>query len=189
MTDRIVKFYPALLTALFAFAATAFLAYASLFIVASPSVDVKFAGRVPLNGAVALGEIYKELTAWRCGNSDGPLYLICRFRWVYEIPRQLVEDHVQVDRLMYLAFAPFIATLVAFSRPMFGRHRSKRSSLKLADAFCSMNMPGGLFNGLSGIWVERARMAFGCCPTYSLAALKKPAMYFWWARRVRGKPD
>jgi Type IV secretion-system coupling protein DNA-binding domain len=114
MTDRIVKFYPALLTALIAFAATAFLAYASLFIIASPSVDVKFAGRVPLNGAVALGEIYKELTAWRCGNSDGPLYLICRFRWVYEIPRQLVEDHVQVDRLMYLAFAPFIATLVAF---------------------------------------------------------------------------
>ena len=114
MTDRIVKFRPALLTALIAFAATALLAYASLFIVASPSVDVKFAGRVPLNGAVALGEIYKELTAWRCGNSDGPFYLICRFRWLYEIPRQLVEDHVQVDRLMYLAFAPFIAALVAF---------------------------------------------------------------------------
>ena len=114
MTDRIVKFRPALLIALIAFAAIALLAFASLFIIASPSLDIKFAGRVPLNGAVAQGEIYKELTAWRCSNSDGPFYLICRLRWLYEIPRQLVEDRIQVDRLMYLAFTPFIAALVAF---------------------------------------------------------------------------
>lgn len=114
MTDRIVKFRPALLTALIAFAATALLAYASLFIVAPPSVEVKFAGRVPLNGSVALGEIYKELTAWRCSFSDGPFYLICRWRWLFEIPRQLVEDRIQVDRLINLASAPFIAALVAF---------------------------------------------------------------------------
>jgi Type IV secretion-system coupling protein DNA-binding domain len=114
MTDRIVKFRPALLTALIAFAATALLAYASLFIVAPPGVEVKFAGRVPLNGSVALGEIYKELTAWRCSLSDGPFYLICRWRWLFEIPQQLVEDRVQVDRLINLASAPFIAAVVAF---------------------------------------------------------------------------
>src|ERR1700686_2408611 len=114
MTDRIVKFRPALLTALIAFAATALLAYASLFIVAPPSVEVKFAGRVPLNGSVALGEIYKELTAWRCPLSDGPFALICRWRWLFEIPRQLGADRIQGHPLINLVSAPFIAPLVAF---------------------------------------------------------------------------
>src|ERR1700676_2198590 len=103
MTDRIIKFRPALLSALFSFTVTALLAYVSLFIVAPPMVDVLFAGQVPLNSSVAIGEIWKELTAWRCGNSDGPFYLICRFRWVFEIPRQLIENNVQLDRLIRLS--------------------------------------------------------------------------------------
>lgn len=114
MTDRIVKFRPATLTAFYAFAATAVLAYASLFVVASPNVEIKFAGVVPLNGHVALGEIFKELTAWRCSSSDGPLYIICRFRWLFEIPRQLVEERVQLNRLIDLATTPFVAATVAF---------------------------------------------------------------------------
>jgi hypothetical protein len=114
MTDRIVKFRPAILTALCAFATTAVLAYASLFVVAPPNVEILFAGVVPLNGHVALGEIFKELTAWRCSSSDGPLYIICRFRWLFEIPRQLIEEHVQLDRLIDLATTPFVAATVAF---------------------------------------------------------------------------
>jgi hypothetical protein len=114
MTDRIIKFRPALLTALFSFKVIAILAYASLFIVAPPMIDVLFAGHVSLNSSIATGEIWKELTAWRCGSSDGPFYLICRFRWLIEIPRQLVEDHVQFGRLIKLATTPFVAAGIAF---------------------------------------------------------------------------
>jgi hypothetical protein len=114
MTDHIIKFRPAILTAISAFAVTALLAYASLFIVSPPMVDILFAGRVPLNSFVALGEIFKELTAWRCGSSDGPLFLICRFRWVFAIPRQLVEDQVQLERLIRLSTTPFVAAATAF---------------------------------------------------------------------------
>jgi hypothetical protein len=114
MTDRIIKVRPALLTALFSFTVTALLAYVSLFIVAPPMVDVLFAGHVPLNSSVAIGEIWKELTAWRCGNSDGPFYLICRFRWVFEIPRQLIENNVQLDRLIRLSTTPVVAAATTF---------------------------------------------------------------------------
>jgi hypothetical protein len=109
MTDRIIKLRPALLAALFSFTVTGILAYASLFIVAPPSVDILFAGHVPVNSSVAIGEIWKELTAWRCGNSDGPFYLICRFRWLFEIPGQLIENNVQLDRLIRLSTTPVVA--------------------------------------------------------------------------------
>ena len=114
MNDRIVKFRPAVRTAFCVFASTALVAYASLFVVAPPGVEILFSGVVPLNGHVALGEIFKELTGWRCSPSDGPLFVICRSRWLFEIPRQLVEQHVQLDRLIDLATTPFIAATVTF---------------------------------------------------------------------------
>jgi Type IV secretion-system coupling protein DNA-binding domain len=114
MTDRIIKFRPAVLTALFSFIVTAVIAYASLFIVAPPMVDVLFAGYVSMNSSVAIGEIWKELTAWRCGNSDGPFYLICRFRWVFDIPQQLIENNVQLDRLIRLSTTPVVAAATTF---------------------------------------------------------------------------
>lgn len=111
MTDRIVKFGPAMVAALCSAATVLPLAILSLFVVAPPTIAVKFAGRVLLNDKIVFGEIVKQLSGWRCYGSD---VLICRLSWLYHIPKQFSEDPQVWSRFLHLATAPLAAACVAF---------------------------------------------------------------------------
>ena len=114
MNNTVVKFRPALLAAFCVFVAIGCLSYLSLFLVAPPDIDVLFAGRVPLNSHAVLIEILRQITGWRCLPSDGPLFLVCRMRWLVSIPTELAHQPALGTRLIVLASAPFIAVSIAF---------------------------------------------------------------------------
>ncbi|MET4235196.1 hypothetical protein ABIA85_008504 [Bradyrhizobium sp. LA6.10] len=114
MNNTAVKFRPALLVAFSVFVAIACIAYLSLFLVAPPEIDVLFAGWVPLNSHAVLIQIFRQLTGWRCLPSDGPLFVVCRMRWLVSIPTELARQPALATRLIVLASAPFVAAGIAF---------------------------------------------------------------------------
>lgn len=114
MNNTVVKFRPALLVALGVFVVIACVAYLSLFLVAPPDIDVLFAGRVPLNSHAVLIQIFRQITGWRCAPSDGPLFLVCRMRWLVSLPTELARQPALTSRLIVLASAPFVAAGIAF---------------------------------------------------------------------------
>ncbi|MGL3107269.1 hypothetical protein [Bradyrhizobium sp. BR 1432] len=113
MNNTVVKFRPALLAAFCVFVAIGGLSYLSLFLVAPPDIDVLFAGHVALNSHAVLIDILRQITGWRCLPSDGPLFLVCRMRWLVSIPTELAHQPALGTRLIVLASAPFIAASIA----------------------------------------------------------------------------